>query len=466
MKCSVRIGCWNVQGVKNITDDSLFEEFIYKHDVVVLTETWLAESPNLFSKDFYNYHNMRPLNARAKRPSGGISILVRHDLKKIISKGFKIVKEHDCFIWLKIDKFVLGTSDDLYICATYIPPSESTYWSRHDYDPFDTLEQDVLNYNSKGGVFLVGDFNARTGTKHDFSPDFLVGEEIEDTVRQSDNILLDNTERKYRNNNDNKINSYGNKLLTICRVLNLRILNGRTLGDSGGAFTCFQHNGSSTVDYGIVSESFFNHMTTFQVSPPTHVSDHSYISCSLKTFHSILSPSIGEVGRKTLLKFKWDDYSQTNFKSALQLPHIRNKLEELANENFPSSETGTNQLCEKLTSVITEVARISLKSIHKKNKKQSHKLGFDFDCTKLKQKVLSLGKLVKKFPKDPIIRGTFMTTKKMFKKVVRSKYKEAKNKILEQIMNCEKANPKKFWKLLDELKDKKNKKNESPIGIS
>lgn len=46
----------------------------------------------------------------------------------------------------------------------------------------------------------------------------------------------------------------------------MRILNGRTLGDMLGKFTCFTSNGSSVVDYAIVSESVLNSILYFNVS--------------------------------------------------------------------------------------------------------------------------------------------------------------------------------------------------------
>ncbi len=65
---------------------------------------------------------------------------------------------------------------------------------------------------------------------------------------------------------------------------------------------------------------------------------------------------------------------------------------------------------------------------------------------------MNLGKLVQKFPKDPTIYGKFIRAKKDFKRTVKQKFIHAKNKILENIMSCEKNDPKTYWKLLNQLK--------------
>jgi hypothetical protein len=49
----------------------------------------------------------------------------------------------------------------------------------------------------------------------------------------------------------------GKNLLYYCISYQLRILNGRVLGDAFGKYTCFTPQGCSVVDYVIVSETFF-----------------------------------------------------------------------------------------------------------------------------------------------------------------------------------------------------------------
>ena len=213
----LKVMCWNIQGLSNnVISDDYFKQRIYKHDIVVLTETWLTDHIELYSDEYYNYHCIRPVHTRARRPSGGITILLRHNLRAIgNTKITTIVKETEFCIWCKLDKHHFNTPTDIYICAIYIPPQYSTFWNNHAFDPFEMLEQDILQFQNKGEVLLLGDFNARTGDK----PDFVTDVELDDydnCMTNSENIL-DKYGRKNRNNDDNVVNAFGKKLLMLCK---------------------------------------------------------------------------------------------------------------------------------------------------------------------------------------------------------------------------------------------------------
>ena len=58
----------------------------------------------------------------------------------------------------------------------------------------------------------------------------------------------------FRNNMDkHKVCTYGKRLLDLCETTNMRILNGRSLGDIFDKPTCYSPVGSpSLIDYAIV----------------------------------------------------------------------------------------------------------------------------------------------------------------------------------------------------------------------
>ena len=71
-------------------------------------------------------------------------------------------------------------------------------------------------------------------------------------------------------------------LATKYKSFNLRILNGRKLGDMRGDFTHYNNaGGQSTVELGIVSENFFNHIEKFMIFPQTELSDHCKITLQI-----------------------------------------------------------------------------------------------------------------------------------------------------------------------------------------
>jgi hypothetical protein len=71
---------------------------------------------------------------------------------------------------------------------------------------------------------LLGDFNARTSKLEDF------------VSKEGSTFIGDITETSYtpknRENFDSTVNNHGKCLIELCKTCNLRILNGRTLGDS------------------------------------------------------------------------------------------------------------------------------------------------------------------------------------------------------------------------------------------
>jgi len=114
---------------------------------------------------------------------------------------------------------------------------------------------------------MVGDLNARTGNL----PDNL------DLDTNFDNADLRPTEFIERNNCDETITNQGKNLMKILIGKDLRILNGRTIGDSLGNFTTFKNGNVSVNDYGIVSGNIMDTVENFFVLPQSFYSDHSEI---------------------------------------------------------------------------------------------------------------------------------------------------------------------------------------------
>ena len=98
----------------------------------------------------------------------------------------------------------------------------------------------------------------------DFLDDFLPQNYIVDGIQK-----LRNTEL-YQ-----KTNEYGKSVIELCTEAQLRILNGRTIGDSVGRITYYNYIGASIDDYCICNSSFLQNIVSFNVGDfePT-LSDH------------------------------------------------------------------------------------------------------------------------------------------------------------------------------------------------
>ena len=89
-------------------------------------------------------------------------------------------------------------------------------------DSYETIEKEISHYSTLGNVLIGGDFDSRLGCKH---KDFLVS----DFLPIDQTFLLDS--ENFRNTKDKACNTLGKYLFELCLTHNLKLLNGRTIGD-------------------------------------------------------------------------------------------------------------------------------------------------------------------------------------------------------------------------------------------
>ena len=161
-------------------------------------------------------------------------------------------------LWFRLNKEFFGLKKDVYICACYIPPVNSTYFE----DDFSNLENEITSIPQNTNILILGDLNARTGEKTDFI------ENEGSTHEQLYTILPDNytEDTNYNRNSCDKIcNTQGQNLIDLCIASQLRILNGRFIGDILGNFTCHKSYGASVVDYALADMDLLKSIHFFQV---------------------------------------------------------------------------------------------------------------------------------------------------------------------------------------------------------
>ena len=85
-----------------------------------------------------------------------------------------------------------------------------------------------------------------------------------------------------------KLDSRGKDLIDLCISNQLRIVNGRGLGDTFGNFTCYTTHGASTVVYVLVSEGILHHILYLKVNDcvPCLSDCHCLIQWSISTNYS------------------------------------------------------------------------------------------------------------------------------------------------------------------------------------
>lgn len=231
--------------LSNIMSDYSCDRFLHPFDVVGLLHTGSVvedmSSIEVSSSHSCVYMRNRPLSPQ----SGGHAIFVR----KKIAKHVKVVCdriEHGV-VWLHIAS-PQQPQKGLFVAFVYLPPQSSTYYHQIEgmsYDDhFMKLQQDIMMYQSKGKVMIMGDFNARTGLLNEWD---LLDPHIQ---RHYDKRGI--LERKSK---DPVLNSSGKRLISICESTGMFMLNGRSRSDECGliTFRSLKGKGQSVIDYGIVS---------------------------------------------------------------------------------------------------------------------------------------------------------------------------------------------------------------------
>ena len=166
---------------------------------------------------------------------------------------------------------------------------------------------------------MMGDFKSRT-------------KNLDDTIckKKHDHQLVEGFYSKIttkRCNQDQNENGYGSKLVEFCISSGLYIANGRTLGDFQGKLTCHQWNGSSTVDYAILSQSLKSSIRHFRVLDSATGSDHCPLEIEIRT-KKRLNPADGKI-TPLARTVRWNDQSKLLFRNKMNSEETSNKIENI-----------------------------------------------------------------------------------------------------------------------------------------
>ena len=271
---------------------------------------------------------------------------------------------------------------------------------------------------------------------------------------------IEDTSIPERCSQDYKTDERGKRLLDICISARIRILNGRTFGDSNGNFTCFKPTGSSVVDYCIVSEELLPEVLYFHVHP----FHGTFSDCHCKISMTLMLPHLPEIpsGKMHAIPsgFVWNRSSSDRFRRALQEPLTKLNLETIG--ETPSSQEDIEELVLKFEDAMLCAAQSSLK-VKTVKKKQQHKKWYDVELYVKKNELIYKGKQMSVNPYNLIIRNSYYKTYREYTKLRKFKKKHFKQSILNKLDSLEKDDPKTYWNLVNSLKDEQQSSPESSI---
>ena len=437
------------------------------YDIVCLIETHIDRIPDEDILPGYKvFHSFRSRkHHRARRISGGMAVAVRNNLFKGITR---VHSSSDDTIWLKLDKKFFNMSKDIYLGAVYLVPEGSSYLNWTNVDPFSLLEFDISRYREMGQILLTGDFNSRTSDLKDY---------IESELDSSDSLPLprnyksDTFDTERINNMDKMVNNYGKQLIDLCIASDIIILNGRTMGDILGKFTCYEYNGQSAVDYHVVSKSLFKDIIAMRVHNLMEYSDHTPISLILNVFGSRQVNQLRDRNNKyesVSPVFKWDEDSKEKYLYAFSQPDVQNNIIEVLNMKSEIISQGyvDNMVCH-INNIYIEVAKKSL-SLKRSNRKNVHlhQPWYTKNCLSIKNNLLCIKKLRQKYPHNREIREDYNAVQRLYRQKIRKNKREYRNSMSTKMFEAIKTKKfTEFWKIFNSTKRQKFQGNKIGTDI-
>ena len=430
--------------------DSEFLALLQGRDIVGMGE--LHAEAEVSIPGFINKkQKIREKKFKGPKIAGGIAVFVREEMNHLVQV---VENKNEDSIWIKIKKENFDGKNDLYIGTYYISPDNSKERNKKNYDFFSAVNEEATYFSKKGLVLLQGDFNCRTGEENDF-----VGHDKSD-----EDLGIENLDgQTLRNSEDKVCNERGKEFLDICKMNDFLILNGRMTGDIFGKFTSHNWNGSSVVDYSVISHELSDSVANFTVGKfVPWLSDHCMINTNIKL-------SQGPTRRETTKTkpidihpgWVWTEIGRENFEKNLTLPYFKEKFEALEN----ASHLTPGQLAKEIKMLLLENTKTS--GIQEKKKFDETKANsdpwFDGECNKKKKDLNNLGNRIRKSPLDPCLRLALRNEKKSFKRIILTKKRQYKLKMMNLLESKRgSGTPKEYWDIFRKISPKNRREPVQP----
>jgi exonuclease III len=452
---NIKFMIWNINGLGDKLSNKDFLDYVSKFELVIFLETMKLDTfvPSLNNFE-YKHFQRKFKHPRARKPAGGIGVIIRSDLFK--DNTITVVKNSDFVVWLKIKQVF---DPDIYLGAVYIPPldSTSTISSFPDNNAYHLLQDDVTHFSQLGQVTICGDFNARTGLLPDFI--HIAGNDSHDIYAPSSvksNIAFPN---RNRHSDDIKVYPYGKELLELCKSSSMRIMNGYFNNDkSTGTFTCYKSNGKSLIDYLICDSYCFEKLSYFQIEPLSPDSDHRPL-----VFSFILNIQKTHVNRTA----KRVDRSNKNksdrfYKYVFKLEHAPGLIDSLNSElcvalhdKFIENVIADNGVDNVVNDIYTLLDTTISQNFSRKYQRSPSDTfpkneWFDNECKSLKRKVNDYPKIHNLNINSNL--EEYMKVKKTYRSTIQRKKREYQNDVRNQLNNMEATNTQEYWRYWDRLK--------------
>ena len=318
---------------------------VINYDILFFYECWV-KYPEVLELEGFD----KKCVYREKCNGGGIAIFY----KKWLSPYIEFLNcSVDSIIWFKIKKDLLYDNKDMYICATYVPPDKNVFYRKYECDVFEVIEQQIEHYNSLGNIAVIGDLNGRIGSEKDFIQQDILDNHLRDNlfafIDYEQDIPTD------RRTEDNKPpNTFGRKILNMCKSTGLRVCNGR-FGDDSAKITFQNKNGCSIIDYMLLNtgSSAFDNINNFIVDKFNTFSCHAPLLIDLKLSDKFKVDKICTCKTVKYNTYKWDEGQKDRVRE--ELLNNSDKIENLMND-ISEETVNIDNIVQNMNAILSDVA--------------------------------------------------------------------------------------------------------------
>ena len=436
-------------------EDVNFVKLLSDYDVIMLSECWINKYSVLTLDGYEHVSKPRLKNKKAKRESGGIVCYFKKALfKGIIEKNWDF---EDGMIF-EFDKHFFGFTENLILICPYMRPSNSTRnLLDNGVDAYDLLTEKIAEYKQNGRVLIIGDIKTRTGNLDDIADNDNDDDIDAEKIVTPDDLTKNGLNVK-RANKDIHTNEYGIRLIRLCKMSDLVILNGRAGEDkSEGRFTYSDRKGSSTIDYMLCCKNLLKSIKSFYVGNSNVFSDHMTVSLIIKCNTYNIDSSNMNTGttENSCKKVKWRDEKKDEYKTNINSLDILNRLQ-LINAKLDKNCINQNVVDEcvnDLNNVLLYAGKSHSVRIGRDNYYTS-KCGiwYDRECiTKRDEfKKAEHAYRITGMEEDRI---SMCNKRNLYRKCCRHKRLLYQRMEAEKLLELSKKDARKFWKLLKSGKD-------------
>lgn len=408
---------WNINGLASKIADADLRLFLKQYDISCLCETWLKEHSDPESIRIPGYDHIvynRSRRSMYGRPSGGIVIYYKKRLGKALhvrSGGSELVD---------------FTIADTHFVFAYVAPDNSTFQLNNN-DTWRKLES-LASTNNSSRFYIMGDLNGRTGT---------LDEGIDDPTIPA------------RRSCDDKVNTRGQEIISLCRANDLLIANSRA-GDphETSGPTYISSRGQSVIDYLITTPDGLWSINSMNIHQRVE-SDHLPISFSCRVELSKPEPRQKSRTTRTAIKYKWNNDHKEDYISKLR--------ERLTMPSFLTNDDvdyDINNHVNYLQQTILDSAermKITRRLSNSNSRKSTPtKNWYDEECYHVKKSVTSsLGSAIRATGRDCNTqehRCLYLENRRIYKKLLRQKKRSHNKAEMRELLSLQKSDPRNWWR--------------------